>query len=94
MCFLQLMFSLLTHAEFSLKPSKANTLKLDMCVSLFIMTFAPNALIKLHYQITYLLGVIPLPKLNAALRKSCVKAGFSAAFLKKLRKSCVFSDLR
>ena len=32
----------------------------------------------------------PLPKLNAALCKSCVKAGFSAAFLKKLRKSCVF----
>ena len=35
-------------------------------------------------------GELPLPKLNAALRKSCVKAGFSAAFLKKLRISCVF----
>ena len=34
--------------------------------------------------------VLPLPKLNAALGKSCAKAGFSAAFLKKLRKSCVF----
>ena len=32
----------------------------------------------------------PLPKLNAALHKSCAKAGFSAALLKKLRKSCIF----
>ena len=51
-----------------------------------------------------ILEAAPLPKLNAALRKSCVKAGFSAAFLKKLRffQTCVkavemllfFSDLR
>ena len=38
----------------------------------------------------FLHKVFPLPKLNAALHKSCAKTGFSAAFLKKLRKSCVF----